>query len=101
VLITGAGGNLGRALATVLVADYRIVGLDLVASDRTFPIRAADMSEAASLKQALDRIAKDHGVRIASVIHLAAHFDFSGEEDPHYETVNVHGTRHLGTHLRG
>jgi NAD(P)-dependent dehydrogenase (short-subunit alcohol dehydrogenase family) len=57
VVITGAGGNLGRALATALGRDYRIVGLDLVASDKAFPILAADMSDAGSLKQALDRIA--------------------------------------------
>ena len=95
VVITGAGGNLGRALATALGRDYRIVGLDLVASDKAFPILAADMSDAGSLKQALDRIAKDHGTRIASVIHLAAYFDFSGEEDPRYEAVNVNGTRNL------
>jgi nucleoside-diphosphate-sugar epimerase len=95
VLITGAGGNLGRALADALKADYRIVGLDLAASDKAFPILAADMTDAASLKQALDRVAEDYGTRIASVIHLAAYFDFTGEESPRYEAVNVEGTRNL------
>lgn len=95
VLITGAGGNLGRALATALGAAYRIVGLDLVASNEPFPIFAADMSDAKSVTRALAQIAVGYGKRIASVIHLAAYFDFSGEEDPRYETVNVAGTRNL------
>ncbi len=95
VLITGAGGNLGGALAKALSADYRIVGLDLAASNKAFPIFAADMTDAGSLKQALDQIAKEYGTRIASVIHLAAYFDFTGEQDPRYEAVNVSGTRNL------
>ena len=38
---------------------------------------------------------EEHGERIASVIHLAAFFDFSGEEKPHYRSVNVEGTRRM------
>ena len=95
VLITGAGGNLGRALAGALGRDYRIVGLDLAATDDPFPIIAADITDAESLKQALEQVAHAHGTSIASVVHLAAYFDFSGEEDPRYEAVNVEGTRNL------
>jgi nucleoside-diphosphate-sugar epimerase len=32
---------------------------------------------------------------VASVIHLAAYFDFTGEDNPLYERVNVQGTRAL------
>ena len=35
------------------------------------------------------------GSRIASVIHLVAYFDFSGESKPLYQSVNVEGTRRL------
>jgi nucleoside-diphosphate-sugar epimerase len=28
VLVTGAGGNLGRPVAAALQADYRVVGMD-------------------------------------------------------------------------
>ena len=38
VIITGATGNLGRSVAAVLSADYRIVGLDLKAEALTFPV---------------------------------------------------------------
>lgn len=101
VVITGMGGNLGRALATALGADYRVVGLDLAAGEKPFPTVAADMGDRSSLKRALDQIAKEHGARIASVVHLAAYFDFSGEEDPRYEAVNVDGTRNLLMALQG
>jgi nucleoside-diphosphate-sugar epimerase len=32
---------------------------------------------------------------VASVVHLAAYFDFSGEEHPLYDKLNVEGTRLL------
>lgn len=35
------------------------------------------------------------GSRIASVIHLVAYFDFTGEDNPLYQSVNVEGTRRL------
>jgi nucleoside-diphosphate-sugar epimerase len=95
VLITGAGGNLGRSLAGALSRDYRLVGLDLKAGDDPFPIFAADITDEASLKRAIDRIAAEYGSRIASVLHLAAYFDFTGENDPRYEAINVNGSRNL------
>jgi nucleoside-diphosphate-sugar epimerase len=49
-----------------------------------------------SLRQLRDR----HGRRIASVLHLAAYYDFSGEPSPLYETVTVKGTRRLLHALR-
>src|SRR5918996_2838250 len=41
-----------------------------------------------SLRQVRER----HGRRIASVIHLAAYFDLTGEPNPKYEEVTVRGT---------
>ena len=35
------------------------------------------------------------GARIASVVHLVAYFDQTGEENPLYQSVNVEGTRNL------
>jgi nucleoside-diphosphate-sugar epimerase len=35
------------------------------------------------------------GSRIASVIHLAAYFDLTGEPDPKYQEITVNGTRRL------
>ena len=95
VLITGATGNLGRSLGMALGRDYRIVGLDLKAQGTDFPVFEADFTSDPSVELALRNLRDAFGSRIASVIHLVAYFDFTGEEKPHYETVNVEGTRRL------
>ena len=41
---------------------------------------------------------KDLRNRIASVIHLAAYYDTTGEENPKYNAVTVQGTRRLLDH---
>ncbi|MFN3817849.1 NAD-dependent epimerase/dehydratase family protein [Blastomonas sp.] len=95
VLITGAAGNIGRSLAKALGRDYRVVGLDMAEGDTDFPVVEVDLTDAGSVDAALEQIASDHGRRIASVVHLAAYFDFSGEDKPQYQAVNVDGSRNL------
>lgn len=101
VIITGATGNLGRSVAAVLSADYRIVGLDLQAEALTFPVIKVDLASDQSVLDALAQIRASHGGRVASVIHLAAYFDFTGKEHPLYRSVNVEGTRRLLRALQG
>lgn len=95
VLITGASGNLGRAITAALAEDYRVVGLDRRAADVPIPTFATDFSNAAAVELALERFRQRFGSHIASVVHLAAYFDQSGDDHPLYEAVNVQGTRHL------
>ncbi|MGR3730130.1 NAD-dependent epimerase/dehydratase family protein, partial [Limimaricola soesokkakensis] len=91
VLITGAAGSIGSALRERLV-DYEVIGLDREDGPGVF---AFDITDSASIERALDRIADRHGRRFAAVIHLAAYFDFSGEDNPLYDEVNVEGTAKL------
>src|SRR5688500_14237502 len=98
VLITGGAGNIGRSLAAALADGYRIVGLDQPGKESDFPLLGADFTSAASVARAMAEFRERFGTRIASVIHLAAYFDFTGEESPLYQSVNVEGTKHL---LRG
>jgi nucleoside-diphosphate-sugar epimerase len=100
VLITGAAGNLGQSIGAALVHDYRVVGIDRKAADGPIRIVAADLGSRESLEKALRELRGEVGERIASVIHLAAYFDFSGEPNPLYQSVNVEGTRHLIAALR-
>ena len=95
VLITGAAGNIGRSLASALGRRYRVVGLDRGDDKADFPLIEADLTDDASVRAALDRVRAEHGGRVASVLHLAAFFDFSGEDKPQYRSVNVEGTRRL------
>ena len=94
-LITGATGNLGRSLGNALGRDYQIVGLDLNAQDTEFPVFEADFTSDHSIELALLKFRDAFGSRIASVIHLVAYFDFTGEDKPLYQSVNVEGTRRL------
>ena len=95
VLITGAAGNLGQALAGSLGDCYRVVGMDRKAQQTPFPVLQADFATAASIELALHKLRDAFGARIASVVHLVAYFDFSNADDPRYRSVNVEGTRHL------
>jgi nucleoside-diphosphate-sugar epimerase len=101
ILLTGAAGNIGRSLARALGERYRIVGLDTDAGDTDFPIVEADLTDGDSLRAALARLRADHGSQFASVVHLAAFFDFSGEDKPQYRAVNVEGSRALIRALEG
>ncbi|MET1754824.1 NAD-dependent epimerase/dehydratase family protein [Novosphingobium sp. RD2P27] len=100
VLITGAAGNLGRSLAGALSDRYTIVGLDRSTSGTDYPLFEVDLSDEKSVREALAQFRQDHGGEIASVLHLAAFFDFSGEDKPQYRAVNVEGSRNLVRALR-
>lgn len=101
VLITGATGFLGGALCEALAADYELVGLDR--TPRDLPHAACvrcDLTSDASVEDAIRQLKSRYGPRIASVVHLAGYFDFSGEPNPLYRQVNVEGTRRLLHHLQ-
>ncbi|MGE0371185.1 MAG: NAD-dependent epimerase/dehydratase family protein [Gammaproteobacteria bacterium] len=95
VLVTGASGEIGSALVKALVPDYRVVGLDRVPGAGMDESCVVDITAEDSLATALRRIRAQHGRRVASVLHLAAYFDFTGDDDPRYRTVNVEGSRRL------
>ncbi len=95
VLITGATGNLGRSLVEALGRDYRMAGLDRDAEGAGFPVFEADFTSDAAVELALRKFRDAFGSRIASCIHLVAYFDFTGADNPLYQSVNVEGTRRL------
>lgn len=95
VLITGAAGSIGAALAEVLADDYTVVGLDMACAGCPVECHEFDLTSDDSVELALRKVRDAHGDRIASVVHLAAYFDFTGEDSPLYDRVNVAGTRRL------
>jgi nucleoside-diphosphate-sugar epimerase/uncharacterized membrane protein len=98
VLVTGGSGFLGRAIIERLSERYRSVVLD-----RLDPKSAAkrkdfipvDLGSDDSVRKALTKVWNEFGGRIASVVHLAAYYDVSGEPNPLYEKITVQGTRRL------
>lgn len=93
VLITGSEGRLGKAIAAELADAYTVFGIERNCKGEH--CINADLASEPSVMQACAELRKQVGNKLASVIHLAAFYDFSNEPDPRYQQVNVNGTRHL------
>lgn len=95
VVITGASGNIGTALTRALRKHFQVIGLDRPGGNSLEGTYSVDLTSCQSVQSTFDQIAQNKGRHIAAVVHLAAYFDFTGEESALYQTVNVDGTRHL------
>lgn len=99
LLITGSTGFLGSALVDRLAGEYRVIGLDHSPPEEPLPEHVesiqTDLSSDESVANALDEITTGIDGPIASVVHLAAYVDFSGEPSPLYDEVTVQGTERL------
>ncbi len=101
ILVTGTSGRIGYAIAKRLAEEqqsFNVIGFDRKAPSH--PLTSAeclyvDLTDEESTRRGLQTIRDLHGNRIASVIHLAAYYDFSGAPSPLYDKVTVGGTRRL------
>lgn len=98
VIVTGSSGFIGRAVVSRLARQFRIVGFDREGGPH--PPREAecvcvDLTSDESVHAAFERVRYAYGDKIASVMHLAAYYDFSGEPSPLYEEITVRGTGRL------
>jgi nucleoside-diphosphate-sugar epimerase len=104
IIITGSSGFIGSALINKLAGRYRLVGFDRIATRMPPPAAECvciDLTNEDAVKAAFDRVRIAYGHRIASVVHLAAYYDLSGEPSPLYEQITVRGTERLLQHLQG
>lgn len=102
VIITGSSGFIGYAMMERLSKEgYEVVGFDREAPSPPPPGCTAvpvDVTSDESVRGGLRVISEHHGTRIASLIHLAAYYDFSGEPSEKYDEITMRGTERL---LRG
>src|SRR2546426_359043 len=98
VIVTGSTGFIGTAIVRSLSSRYRVVGMDRKRPDE-FPSGSefieCDLTDDGSVRSALAEIRGKFGKQLASCIHLAAYYDFSGEPSPLYRTRTVEGTGRL------
>lgn len=98
VIVTGSSGMIGSPLCTLLGGAYNVVGFDRAGPPYP-PIEvecvSVDLTDEGRIRRALERVRYAYGPRLASVIHLAAYYDFSGEPSPLYDEITVRGTQRL------
>lgn len=98
VLVTGSSGLIGAAVCNRFGRRFSVVGFDRYGPPHPPPSAecvCVDLTSDESVKEAFARVRAGYGERIASVIHLAAYYDFSGAPSEKYETVTVRGTERL------
>lgn len=98
IVISGSSGLIGTALIHKIAAKFRIVGLDR--TGYPFPPAEAecvsiDITNESSMEFAFKRIRYEYGNKIASVVHLAAYYDFSGKPSILYDKITLKGTQRL------
>lgn len=105
VLITGSSGFLGSAIIDRLAASYRIFAFDIKEPEVPLPGNAEftrmDLTSDESVRTVLGGLADRGLTTIASVIHLAAYYNFSGEPSDMYRKLTVAGTERLLKALQG
>ncbi len=98
ILLTGASGRLGYPVIERLTESFNVVGFDRRAPSHPPPgakCLYVDLMSDESVRRGLQAVRELHGGRLASVIHLAAYYDFSGAPSPLYDKVTVRGTERL------
>lgn len=95
ILITGRSGRIGTKLAEKLASKYVVIGLDKkqphhLNSDEVFyPV---DLSSEENIQKVFAAIREKYGNTLASVVHLAAYYSFTGEHPELYDLITVQGT---------
>ena len=102
VIVTGSTGNIGDAIMRRFGSRAEeAVGFDHHPPNSPVPnctYIKVDVTSDKSVEDGMREVQERHGSHIASVVHLAAFYDFAGKPDPRYDSVTVEGTRRL---LRG
>jgi nucleoside-diphosphate-sugar epimerase len=103
ILVTGSAGLIGTRVVKAFSASFSVAGMDLKPPKKEITgtdFIECDLTKDSSVAQALNTVKERHGDRLASVIHLAAYYDFSGEPSEMYDRLTVDGTFRLLKRLR-
>lgn len=95
IVITGRSGRIGSRCAERFSSKYQVIGIDQIPPKKMFRDEiffSVDLASQESLHQAFQTIKQKYGRLIASVIHLAAYYSFTGEAPEKYDLITVGGT---------
>lgn len=100
VLITGSSGRIGlKVIERFKDSPYQLIGLDLVPpaslQPANFCYMKLDISCDEAVKKTMSEIKERFGGHIASFVHLAAYYNFTGGEWSKYEEITIQGTSRL------
>jgi len=100
IVVTGASGFLGRLLVGLLRRRHRVLALDrraladsAMAGHPNVEWYQVDLCDREAVEDTMACIAAGGGAQV--LLHLAAYYDFSGEEHPEYQRTNVDALRIL------
>jgi nucleoside-diphosphate-sugar epimerase len=100
LIVTGASGFIGRRILDGLKERFQIVGMarrSQLRSGAPFHENISwfqvDIGDRESVGTAFQFVRDSGGADY--VVHLAAHYDFTGEDHPEYQRTNVDGLRHV------
>ena len=99
ILVTGSNGSIGTAVMRRFAGRFDgVVGFDreapMPAPEGCVAI-AVDLTSDDAVRDGLATLRDHHGTHIASVIHLAAYYDFFGAPSTKYDEITVQGTGRL------
>jgi nucleoside-diphosphate-sugar epimerase len=104
IIVTGSNGRIGDAVMRRFAGRFdSVVGFDRKAPGPPPPGCVAipvEITIDESVRDGLTAIGEHHGKHVASVIHLAAYYDFFGAPSPKYDAITVQGTGRLLRELR-
>jgi nucleoside-diphosphate-sugar epimerase len=101
IVISGASGFLGRRVLDLLKSQYKLIAIDLRSQSESGVPKHPNISWHQfdiCNEDALEAVCNDvhtNGDKIHSVIHLAAYYDFTGENHPEYQRTNLDGLRNM------
>ncbi|MBI2723706.1 MAG: NAD(P)-dependent oxidoreductase [Chloroflexi bacterium] len=104
IIVTGSNGRIGDAVMRRFAGRFTdVIGFDRKAPGPPPPGCVAvpvEITSDESVRDGLRAIGEHHGKRVASVIHLAAYYDFFGKPSTKYDEITVQGTGRLLRELR-
>jgi nucleoside-diphosphate-sugar epimerase len=102
IIVTGSNGRIGDAVMRRFAGRFAdVIGFDRKAPKPPPPgcvYIPVEITDDESVRNGLRTIREHHGAHVASVIHLAAYYDFFGAPSEKYDEITVRGTGRL---LRG